>query len=106
MINRDVLARMKPRAVVINVARGEIIDQAALADALKQGKLKGAGIDVFDREPIDASNPLFDLPNVLLTPHIAGVTGGTFRRRAEAAAENVARTLQGLPPRDQVRGVE
>lgn len=106
MVNREVLSVMKTSAVVINVARGEIIDEAALIEALQQGRLKGAGLDVYEREPPLATNPLFSLPNVLATPHIAGASDGTFRRRAQAAADNVERVMQGLPANDVVRALE
>ena len=84
LVSREVLAVMKPSAVVINVARGEIIDEIALTEALQAGRLKGAGLDVYDPEPPSPTNPLFRLPNVLSTPHIAGASDGTFRRRARA----------------------
>lgn len=97
---------MKPSAILINVARGEIIDEAALIEALQEKRIKGAGIDVYDPEPPSLDNPLLHMPNVLSTPHVAGATDGTFRRRLEAAADNVERILQGLPANDLVRGVE
>lgn len=106
LVNREVLHVMKPSAVVINVARGEIIDEAALIEALQAGHLKGAGLDVYDCEPPAPTNPLFSLPNVLATPHIAGASDGTFRRRAQAAADNAERIMQGLPPNDVVRALE
>ncbi len=98
MLDARALASMRPDAVLINVARGEIVDQAALVDALRNRRFRGAGIDVFAHEPLDPDDPLFDLDNVVLTPHIAGGTTGTSRRRAEAVAENVRRTAAGLSP--------
>ena len=89
---------MKPTASVINVARGALVDEAALYDALVEGKIGGAGLDVFAQEPPDPSLPVYQLPNVVVTPHIAGVTDGTSRRRAAAAAENTDRVAQGLEP--------
>lgn len=106
MVNRDIFGVMKPSAVLINVARGEIIDEAALIEALQEKRIKGAGIDVYDPEPPSLDNPLLHMPNVLPTPHVAGATDGTFRRRLEAAADNVERILKGLPANDLVRGVE
>ena len=92
------LGLMKPTASVINVARGALVDEAALYGALVEGKIGGAGLDVFDQEPPDPALPVYQLPNVVATPHIAGVTDGTSRRRAAAAAENVDRVAQGLEP--------
>jgi D-3-phosphoglycerate dehydrogenase / 2-oxoglutarate reductase len=102
MIDRRALALMKPTAVLINVARGEIVDEAALIEALQAGQIKGAGLDVFAPEPLDPSSPLRQMPNVICTPHIAGATLGTLRRRIQAAAENVARIAEDLPPLYQV----
>jgi phosphoglycerate dehydrogenase-like enzyme len=98
MVDARALARMQPHSVLINVARGAIVDQEALVAALRSGKLRGAGLDVFAHEPLDPRDPLLELDNVVLTPHIAGVTTGTSRRRAGAVAENVRRTAAGLPP--------
>jgi D-3-phosphoglycerate dehydrogenase len=92
------LALMKPSAYLINVARGALVDEAALEAALVQGKLAGAGLDVFGREPPDLNAPLFHLPNVITTPHIAGVTDGTSRKRAGVAATNADRLAAGLEP--------
>ena len=97
MIDRERLAMMKPSAVVINVARGEIIDEMALVEALGDGRLSGAGLDVFAREPPDPANPLLHMDNVVATPHIAGMSFDTSRRRAEACAENVRRVSDGRP---------
>lgn len=106
MINEAALKRMKTNAVLINVARGEIVDEGALFEALKNGRIRGAALDVFGKEPMDPGHPLLQLPNVLATPHVAGVTFGTSRRRAEAVVENLERIEQGLPPLYQVTRVE
>jgi phosphogluconate 2-dehydrogenase len=98
MLDARALGLMRPGSILINVARGQLVDEAALVDALHSGRLRGAGLDVFDREPLDPDSPLLQLDNVVLTPHVAGVTTGTSRRRAEAVAENVRRTAAGLPP--------
>ncbi len=95
MIGRAALARMKPGAVLINTARGGLVDQPALADALRAGHLAGAGLDVFAAEPADAAEPLFSLPNVVVTPHIAWLTTGTFARSFSIAAENCRRLAAG-----------
>jgi phosphoglycerate dehydrogenase-like enzyme len=95
LIDAAALARMKPGAVLINTARGGLIDQAALTEALASGRLAGAGLDVFVHEPHDASEPLFNLPNVVLTPHIGWLTTGTFDRSFALAAENCRRLHAG-----------
>ena len=92
------LALMKPSAFLVNVSRGELVDEEALARALAQGRLAGAGLDVFSAEPLDPESPLLFMPSVVATPHIAGVTYGTSLRRAQAAAENVDRIAAGLDP--------
>jgi phosphoglycerate dehydrogenase-like enzyme len=106
MIDRAGLSLMKPSAVIINVARGEIIDETALAEALNSGRIRGAGLDVFPSEPVDPDHPLLRLPNVVATPHVAGVTFGTSRRRAQAVVENLERLSQGLSPLYQVTSAE
>ncbi|GGL63719.1 D-glycerate dehydrogenase [Streptomyces fumigatiscleroticus] len=96
------LALLKPSAFVINTARGALIDQDALADALERGALAGAGIDVFDPEPPTPALRLLRAPNVVLSPHAAGVTRETLVRIALAAVRNVADHLAGEPLRDVV----
>jgi len=86
---------MKPGAVLINTARGGLVDQAALTEALSADRLAGAGLDVFVHEPHDVSEALFRLPNVVLTPHIAWLTTGTFDRSFALAAENCRRLAAG-----------
>jgi phosphoglycerate dehydrogenase-like enzyme len=98
LIGVEKLALMKPSAVLINVARGGIVDEAALAAALTSGRLRAAGIDVFSQEPPDADDPLLQLPQVVATPHVAGTTYGTSRRRGEVCVENITRIANGLPP--------
>ncbi len=97
LIDAAALARMKPDAVLINTARGGLVDQAALTEALSAGRLAGAGLDVFVHEPHDASEALFHLPNVVLTPHIAWLTTGTFDRSFALAADNCRRLAAGAP---------
>ena len=92
------IALMKSTACLINVARGALVDESALHQALSNGKLGGAGLDVFAQEPPDPNLPVFQLPNVVVTPHIAGVTYQTSLKRAACAAENVDRLAQGLTP--------
>ncbi|HYG44394.1 MAG TPA: hydroxyacid dehydrogenase [Bordetella sp.] len=88
------LASMKSGAVLINTARGGIIDEAALAQALRSGQLRGAAIDVFQNEPLPAGSPLADAPNLLLTPHIAGLTQEANTRVSSMVAQRVAQALQ------------
>ena len=95
LIDAAALARMKPGAVLINAARGGLVDQAALTEALRSGRLAAAGLDVFAQEPADTSAPLFRLPNVVVTPHIAWLTTGTFDRSFTLAAENCRRLRAG-----------
>ena len=92
------LALMKPTAYVINVARGALIDQDALGEAVIKGKIAGAGIDTFAPEPADADRPEYQLKNFLVTPHIAGQTDDTVRRRCDVVAENARRLAAGEEP--------
>ena len=100
------LALMKAGAFVVNTARGGIVDEAALVDALRSGHLAGAGLDTFDVEPIAAGNPLLALENVIVTPHVAGVTRNAALRVATMTAQNVVAALAGraLPPGHLVAG--
>jgi phosphoglycerate dehydrogenase-like enzyme len=95
-INAKRIALMKRTAYLINVARGALIDEAALISALQEGRIAGAGLDVFSSEPVNTNHPLLKFPNVIATPHIAGVTDGTSRRRAAFAAANIDRLAAGL----------
>jgi D-3-phosphoglycerate dehydrogenase len=96
------LARMKPSAYLVNTARGAIVDESALYAALAAGRPAGAGLDVFDREPAQLDNPLFKLPNVVLTPHAAGGTREAGDRSAITAVRNLLSVLDGRPNRENV----
>ncbi|MGA5555276.1 2-hydroxyacid dehydrogenase [Streptomyces lavendulocolor] len=102
LLDAERLALLKPTAFVVNTARGALIDQDALADALEAGALAGAGLDVFHPEPPPSSLRLLKAPNVVLSPHVAGVTRETVVRIALAAVQNVADHLAGKPVRDVV----
>jgi D-2-hydroxyacid dehydrogenase (NADP+) len=91
------LARMPASAYVYNVSRGAVLDEAALVDALRAGRLAGAGLDVYEEEPLPAASPLWDLENVILTPHVAGVTPLYYERTAALFAENLERFLSSQP---------
>ena len=98
IVNRERIALMKPTAVIINTSRGPVVDEAALIEALQQGKIAGAGLDVFEQEPVDPDNPLLRMDNVVVTAHIAGTTWDTWFRRAEFAYQNMRRVWNGEPP--------
>ena len=97
LLNADSLARMKPDAILVNAARGGVVDELALVEALRNGRLGGAALDVFEREPVDAeAGRLFaGVPNLLLTPHIAGVTVESNVRVSDVTARAVAAQLAG-----------
>ena len=101
MIGATEFGLMKPSAFLINIARGELVDQDALLKALRQGQIAGAGLDVFEVEPL-LESPLFELDNVVLTPHQAGLTHGGKVGAAVRAARNALDVLQGTIPRDAI----
>jgi phosphoglycerate dehydrogenase-like enzyme len=103
LIGAETIARMKPGAILVNTARGGLVDQAALTAALASGRLGGAGLDVFAVEPPATDDPLFALENVVVAPHVAWVTHGTFDRSFATAAENCRRLAAGKPLLNRVR---
>jgi D-3-phosphoglycerate dehydrogenase len=99
-LNALSIAGLKSGALIVNTARGELIDEAALVEALRNGRLGGAAVDVFEVEPLAADSPLRSLPNVLLSPHVAGQTAESMRLVAIAAADAIIDALSGREPRN------
>ncbi|WP_369133134.1 D-2-hydroxyacid dehydrogenase family protein [Modestobacter sp. I12A-02662] len=99
LVGRDALARMKPSAILVNTSRGPIVDEIALLEALAAGTIAGAGLDVFDREPLPRDHPLRSAPRTVLTPHLGYVTERTYEVFFREAVEDVAAHLAGTPIR-------
>ena len=97
LMNADRIASMKPGAVLVNTGRGGIVDEHALAAALRNGQLYAAGIDVFEKEPVEVDNPLLSLSNVVVAPHIGSATVLTRAKMADMAAQNIMAALSGQP---------
>ena len=95
LLDREKLSLMKPTAILVNIARGGIADETALADALRAGRLAGAGLDVCETEPLPADSPLWDVPNLVLTPHCAGLSSHRTRRVTDLFCENLRRYTNG-----------
>jgi glyoxylate reductase len=102
LINADTLRLVKITGVLVNTARGPLVDQKALYAALIEGRIAGAALDVTDPEPIDPQDPLLTLPNVIVTPHIASASVATRSRMAMLAAENLVSALEGKIPKHTV----
>ena len=102
LIGGEELALMKPSGVLVNVSRGEVVDEAALIDCLRQGRIAGAGLDVYDREPLDLASELLELEQVVCTPHMAGVGWENVQRRIATVWQNVEAVLRGDIPRGAV----
>jgi phosphoglycerate dehydrogenase-like enzyme len=98
LINRDTIAKMKPRVIVVNTSRGSVIQEAELIEALESGRIQGAGLDVFEREPLPPESVLRTLPNVLLTSHAAAVSSRAIVLLQTKAAESARDFLQGKRP--------
>ena len=97
LLDRAAIARMKPGAILVNTARGALVDEAALVEALRAGRIAAAGLDVFAEEPVRPDNPLLALDNVALAPHVAWLTRGTLERSLDVAVENCRRLTVGEP---------
>jgi glyoxylate reductase len=101
LVDRAALRRMPRHAYLVNTSRGPVVDEAALVDALREGWIAGAGLDVYEREPQLAAG-LAELDNVVLLPHLGSATSETRERMAHRAVDNVLEALAGRPPRDPV----
>ncbi|MGE5577122.1 MAG: D-2-hydroxyacid dehydrogenase [Syntrophothermus sp.] len=97
LVGEEQLGIMKKEAILVNVSRGKVVDEPALIRALKEGRIAGAALDVFEEEPLPADSPLWDLPNVLITPHMAGMNPRYMRRATEIFIENLERLIEGRP---------
>jgi phosphoglycerate dehydrogenase-like enzyme len=106
MLSREVLARIKPGATIVNVGRGTTVDEPALIEALEDGRVGFAALDVFAVEPLAAASPLWDLPQVVIAPHTAGVDGHEPRRVIRIFADNARRLIDGEPLHNVVDPVE
>jgi D-3-phosphoglycerate dehydrogenase len=102
LINEDGLRKMKPGAFLINTSRGSVVDQAALVQALQEGWIAGAGLDVFDPEPLPSDSPLLKLDNVVVTPHMAAHTQEALLRMATMVVTDVLAVIEGQPPKHPV----
>ncbi len=98
IVNHDRISKMKKTAMIINTSRGPVVDEQALIEALREGRIAGAGLDVFEHEPVNQNNPLLGMDNVVVTPHMAGTTWNTWFRRAEFAYANIKRVWAGNQP--------
>ncbi|WP_454687974.1 NAD(P)-dependent oxidoreductase [Achromobacter aloeverae] len=102
LVDEAALSVVRPGAILINVARGPVVDAAALMRALEDGRLAGAALDVHDVQPLPADAPILRSPNVLLTPHVAGATAASMRRMSEGAVDEMLRILAGHEPMNRV----
>jgi len=101
-VDEAALRAMKPSALLVNIGRGALVDEAALAHALREGWIAGAALDVFEQEPLPADSPLWKMENAIISPHIAGFTPHYDERAAALFAENLRRYLAGEPLLNQV----
>jgi phosphoglycerate dehydrogenase-like enzyme len=101
-LGEAMLSKLRPEAVLVNMARGGILDEPALAAMLREGRLRGAVLDVFDEEPLPEASPLWDVPNLVVTPHVAGFSRDYLHRVFEIFAENVRHLEAGEPLRNEI----
>ena len=106
IVNSRRLSMMKSSAILINTSRGPVVDEMALISALMEGEIAAAGLDVFEKEPVDPDNPLLKMDNVVATPHMAGTTWDTWSRRAKFAFQNMERVRRGESPQAVVNIVD
>jgi len=99
LIGADELALMKPTAILVNTSRGPVVDESALVAALREHRIAGAGIDVYEREPLPADHPLRNTPGLVATPHLGYVTEATYEVFFREAVEDVAAWMRGAPVR-------
>ncbi|ETF02497.1 2-hydroxyacid dehydrogenase [Advenella kashmirensis W13003] len=104
LVNQTVIEAMKPGVQIVNVARGEVIEEAALIAALQSGHVAGAYLDVMEKEPLGAESPLWDMPNVIVSPHTAGHSAGNGLRVADMFMENLANWIDGKPLKNLAKG--
>ncbi|TDI58632.1 MAG: D-2-hydroxyacid dehydrogenase [Alphaproteobacteria bacterium] len=97
LFDADMIARMKPNAVMVNLSRGGIVDETAIAKALTEGAIKGAAIDVFEQEPLPSDHPLWGVPNTIITPHMAAADDAYIANITKIFAENITRINSGQP---------
>ncbi len=105
LIDADALARMRPTAILVNTARGPIVDQVALRHALVEGEIAGAALDVTDPEPLPADDPLLSAPNLIVVPHIGSATNAAREEMANLAVDNLLAGLAGREMPHQVNSV-
>ena len=105
MINRETLGLMRPGVILVNVARGDLVDAAALTEALRQGHVAAAALDVFDPEPIPADHPILRMDKVIVASHIASASVAAVRKLRETAANLALAALRGEPLKNVVNGV-
>jgi phosphoglycerate dehydrogenase-like enzyme len=102
MISSSEFSAMKKGTVLVNISRGKVVDELALINALQTGHLRGAILDVFETEPLDVKSPLWTLPNVILSPHVSGLTPNYDQRAVELFANNLEKYLSGQPLLNEV----
>jgi len=96
-LGRDQFARMKPGAWIVNIARGKIVKEAELVDAVREGRIRAAALDVYEREPLPRESPLYTLDRVILTPHVSGLSRGFWPRAMTLFRANLRRDARGEP---------